>query len=286
MAIPCVIALILFSYLPLFGWLIAFFDYKPGLVLFQTKFVGLKWFTFAFKDMEMLLILRNTLVLSFLSLLAYPLAIGFAMFLMEMRSARIRKLVQTLTTLPNFISWVLVFSIAYAFLSSGDGVLNKILLNFNLIETPLNPLANPEIVWPLQTAILIWKTLGFSAIIYIAAIVGIDQGLYEAASIDGAGRFQKMWHITIPGIIPTFITLLLLGIGNLLNTGFEQYYLFKNPLTQSTIEVLDLYVYRIGITLNNFPLSTAIGMSKTLVSVLLLFGANYLSKKLRDQSIF
>jgi len=286
MAIPCVIALILFCYLPLLGWSIAFFHYKPGLSLFGSGFAGLDYFRMALDDPELLPVLRNTLAMSFLGLLVSPLAVIFAIFLLELRSKKLQKFIQTTTTLPNFISWVLVYAVAYFMLSSGDGMINKLLLRLNLIEQPLNPLANPEIVWVLQTAISVWKTLGFSAVVYIAAIVGIDQEQYDAASVDGAGRFARIWHITVPGLLPTFITLLLLSIGSLLSNGFEQYYLFNNGLVQSHIQVLDLYVYRIGISQNNFPMSTAIGMAKTLVSIILLMTANQLSKRLRGQSIF
>ncbi len=286
MAIPCVIALILFCYLPLLGWSIAFFHYKPGLNLFKSGFAGLDYFRMALDDRELLPVLRNTLAMSFLGLLVSPMSVIFAIFLLELRSKKLQKFIQTTTTLPNFISWVLVYAICYFMLSSGDGMLNKLLLSLNLIGQPLNPLADPDMVWVLQTAITAWKSLGFSAVVYIAAIVGIDQEQYDAASVDGAGRWSRIWNITLPGLMPTFITLLLLSIGSLLGNGFEQYYLFNNGLVQSHIQVLDLYVYRIGISQNNFPMSTAIGMAKTLVSILLLMTANQISKKLRDQSIF
>lgn len=286
MAVPCVIALILFCYLPLLGWSIAFFHYKPGLNLLTSQFAGLEYFRMALDDPELLPVLRNTLAMSFLGLLVSPLAVLFAIFMLELRSKKLQKVIQTTTTLPNFISWVLVYAVCYFMLSSGDGIINKLFLNLNLIEQPFNPLANPDIVWIFQTAITVWKSLGFSAIVYIAAIVGIDQEQYDAASVDGAGRWARIWHITIPGLMPTFITLLLLSIGSLLNNGFEQYYLFNNGLVQSHIQVLDLYVYRIGITQNNFPMSTAIGMAKTLVSLILLMTANQISKKVRDHSIF
>ncbi|MBP1990933.1 ABC transporter permease [Paenibacillus eucommiae] len=286
MAFPCVIAVILFSYLPLLGWIIAFFDYKPGFKIFDVPFVGFKYFEMAFNDPELLLVLRNTLVISFLGILISPSSVIFAIMLTEMRGKVLRKFVQSTTTLPYFISWVLVYAVAYVMFSVGDGMLNKVLFNFHLISSPLNPLANPDIVWFFQTAIAVWKNLGFGAIVYIAAITGIDPEQYDAAAVDGANRLMKIWHVTIPGLIPTFLTLLLLNIGGLLNNGFEQYYLFNNALVQEKIQVLDLYVYRIGIYLNNYPMSTAIGMTKTLVSILLLTTANYLSKKLRDQSIF
>lgn len=286
MAAPCLAALLLFSYLPLLGWAIAFFDYKPGYKLLDSQFTGFKYFILAFRDPEFAAVLRNTLAISFLGLLASPLAVVFAMFLNEMRIGKVKKFIQTTTTLPNFISWVLVYALCYIMFSTGDGMVNKLLLQLNWISVPLNPLANPDIVWLFQTGVLIWKTLGFTAIIYIASIAGIDQDQYDAAAVDGAGRFGKMLHITLPGIIPTFITLLLLNIGSLLSNGFEQFYLFNNGLVQSKIQVLDLYVYRIGISQNNYPMSTALGMTKTIVSIALLMTANLISKKLRNQSIF
>ncbi|WP_247740888.1 sugar ABC transporter permease [Cohnella sp. LGH] len=286
MAVPCIAALALFSYLPLVGWAIAFFDYKPGLRLLDTEFVGFKYFKMALDNPEMLAVLRNTLAMSFLGLLASPLGVLFAIFLAEMRSRKLQRFIQTTTTLPNFVSWVLVYAVCYVMLSANDGIVNKVLLQLHLIDQPLNPLANPDIVWLFQTAIGIWKGLGFGAIVYIAAIVGIDQEQYDAAAVDGAGRFRKIWHITIPGLMPTFITLLLLSVGGVLNNGFEQYYLFQNGLVQEKIQVLDLYVYRVGIYMNNYPLSTAIGMAKTIVSVALLMSVNVLSRKLRDHSIF
>lgn len=285
MTIPCVIFILLFLYLPLLGWSIAFFDYQPGRDLLESRFVGFKYFSYAFHEPELLSVLRNTLVMSLLGIVTTPLPVFFAIFLAEMNSKKFRKFVQTTTTLPNFISWVLVFSISYAMFSTGDGMVNKLLLNLHIIKAPLNPLGNPDYVWLVQLLIYLWKTIGFSAIIYIAAIAGIDAEQYDAASVDGAGRFRKIWHITIPGLVPTYITLLLLGIGGLLNNGFEQYYLFYNGLVADKIQVLDYYLYRIGITLQNYPLSTALGITKTFVSIVLLTIANQIAKRTRGQSI-
>jgi len=155
-----------------------------------------------------------------------------------------------------------------------------------MIERPTNLLANPDAVWIFQTLILLWKEMGYTAILYFATIAGIDQELYDAASVDGAGRFQKMLHVTVPGLYATYITILVLLIGRMLSNGFEQYYLFFNPIIQEKIQVLDYYIYRVGIKQLDFPLSTALGMTKSLVSILLLTFANILSKKLKGSSIF
>lgn len=285
MTVPCFILLVVFAYLPITGWIMAFFDYKPGLDIFKCSFSGLKYFKLAIFEPDLIPVLRNTLALSLLGILSSPLAAIFAMFLSEMRSKRFQKIIQTTTTFPNFISWVLVYSIAFTFFATGDGVINKLLMNWHIISEPKEVLGNSDITWFFQTAIGIWKGLGFGAIIYLAAITGIDTELYDAADVDGAGRFRKMLHITVPGLYPTYITLLILAIGGILSNGFEQYYLFSNPLVQDKIQVLDTYVYRIGIKQGDFPLSTALGMSKTLISVVLLTVANLISKRTRGTSI-
>ena len=285
MAIPCVIFFIMFSYVPLFGWLYAFFDYKPAVSLFQCDFVGLKYFKRLFAEPEVWTALRNTLALSFLGMLTSPLSVIFAILLTEFKSLKFQKTIQTVTTFPNFISWIIIYSIALIFFSVDDGALNKVLLSLGWIDQPTNLLANKDAVWPLQTILGIWKGLGFGSIVYFAAISGIDGELYDAASVDGAGRFQKIWHIKVPGVMPTFVVLFLLGIGGILNSGFEQLYVFYNPAVHETIQTLDLYVYKIGIERNSYSFSTAIGITKTLVSLVLLTFANWTAKKVRGNAI-
>ena len=285
MGLPCILLVLVFNYGPLFGWAYAFFDYKPGLDLFQSKFVGLKYIFSAFSDYALLNVLRNTLVLGALSIAASVIPLIFAMFLNEMSSRKLKRIIQTVTTFPNFISWILVFSLFFIFFSAGDGYVNKLLLALGVIPQAINLLADEQAVWPLQTLLSIWKTVGFSAIIYLAAIAGIDPGLYDAADVDGAGRYRKMFHITVPELLPTFFTLLLLGIGNILSNGFDQYYLFYNHLVSDRILVLDVYLYQVGLGMNLFSLSTALGMIKTVVSILLLFGANGLSRAFRGTAI-
>lgn len=286
MTVPCFLLLVVFSYLPVAGWIMAFYEYKPGLAIFKTDFVGLKYFKLAMDEPDLLPVLRNTLALSLLGILISPFPVLFAVFLSEMRSKVVQKVIQTTTTFPYFISWILVFSVAFTFFSTGEGFVNHFLTSLRIIDEPIDFLGTASYVWLFQTFLGLWKGLGFSAIIYLAALASIDQELYDAASVDGAGRMNKIVHITLPGLYPTYFTLLILSIGGILSNGFEQYYLFTNPLVQDKIQVLDTYVYRIGISQGDFPLSTALGMAKTLVSVALLFAASFISKRLRGTSIF
>lgn len=289
MSSPFLIAVFVFSYLPLYGWSYAFFDYHAGMKLKDCAFVGFKFFTAMIDNNvsrnEILRVLRNTFGMSFLNIVASPLPVIFAISLMEVKAKGLRSLVQTLTTLPNFISWVLVYSVAWSIFSINDGFLNRFLISTNIINTEINFLASSNHVWLTMLGYLTWKTLGWNSIMYIASITAIDTQQYEAAMVDGAGRFQRMWYVTIPGILPTYFVLLLLSIANFINNGMEQYYLFENPMNKGSIEVLDLYVYNMGLVGQNISYSTAVGVLKSLVSIGLLFFANGLSKAVRGESI-
>ncbi|KWX86836.1 ABC transporter permease [Paenibacillus riograndensis] len=290
MALPFLVLAFLFSYLPLYGWIYAFYDFRPGIPLSASEFMGFDWFTSMISNeiqrQEVLRVLRNTFAISSLNIATSVLPVIFAVFLVELRSTRFKKIVQTLTTLPNFISWVLVYSFAFMLFSVDNGFLNNLLLDLGWISTPMNILASDNHTWMAMTLWSIWKGLGWGAIMYIAAITGIDQEIYEAARVDGAGRFRLMWHVTVPGIMPTFFVLLLLSIGNFINNGMEQFYVFQNAMNTNHIEVLDLYVYNIGMTNSNFGFATAVSMLKSLVSLFLLFVANTMSKVIRGDSIF
>lgn len=287
---PLLVLVFLFSYLPLYGWSYAFFDYKPGRSLFDCEFVGWKHFQTMFSDSyavkNIIRVMKNTFGMSFLSILTSVLPMGFAILLSEVRHKKYRKLIQTAVTIPNFISWVLVYSIAYAMFSINDGFVNRMLVHLGFLEEGINFLASPDHVWLTMTAYGLWKGLGWNAIMYIAALTSIDEEMYEAARIDGANRFQLIRHITIPGLLPTYFVLLILSIANLLNNGMEQYYIFQNAMNKDTIEVLDLYVYNQGMVGYNYSFSTAVSMLKSVVSVVLLFCANTLSKLLRGESVF
>jgi len=213
------------------------------------------------------------------------LPVVFAIFLTEIRTVWFKKVVQTITTLPNFISWVLVYAFAFMLFSVDNGFLNNLLTSLHLIDHKLNILASDNHTWLAMTLWSVWKGLGWGAIMYIAAITGIDPELYEAAKVDGAGRFRLMWHVTIPGIVPTYFVLLVLSIANFINNGLEQYYVFANAMNMNHIEVLDLYVYNVGMANSNFGFATAVSILKSLVSLFLLFMANGLSKLVRGESV-
>ncbi|MCL2819873.1 MAG: ABC transporter permease subunit [Oscillospiraceae bacterium] len=289
MILPFLVLVVLFAYLPLAGWRYAFFDYTPGHPLTWDNFVGFKWFQFLFNNpaqrAQIVRVLTNTFALSGIGLATSWLPMVFAIFLSELRSTKFKRTVQTLTTIPNYISWVLVYGIAFAIFST-EGFFNWFLVNTGIVEHGTNHLLSGSNMWLKMWAWGTWKGLGWGAIIYIASISSIDQQLYEAAMVDGAGRFKRMWHITVPGLLPTFFVLLLLGISNVLSNGLDQYLVFENHANRSTIEVLDLYIYNLGLTGNgNIPLSTLIGMLKSAISVILLFSANRLSKFVRGETI-
>ena len=285
LAVPFILFVIAFFYVPLCGWILAFINYKPGLNIFQCDFVGLYYFKLIFKEWNKFSqVLTNTLAISFLSILCAPLPAIFAIFLSELKGVRFKKVVQTITTIPNFVSWIIVYALAYALFSS-DGVVNHLLLSAGAVDKATNLLGNSDAVWFFQTFLLVWKTIGWNAIIYFAAIAGIDNELYDAASVDGAGRFQKILHVTVPGISSTFFVLLLLQISNLLTQGVDQYLAFYNSMVADKINVLDLYVYRLGLVTQDYSYATAVGIFKSVISIILLMSANGLSKKIRGESL-
>lgn len=285
--LPCLIFIFIFKYLPLWGWSYAFFQYKPGRSLLNCSFVGLQNFTALFGNAVMrnnlLRVLRNTFGIQILNYLLMPVPMLFAIFLSEIKSTKFQKAVQTLTTLPHFISWVIMFSLATS-LFGNSGVVNAVLKNFGV--EGINILTTDQHVWLIQSLLALWKSLGWSAIIYFAAITGLDQEVYEAAMVDGASRWQKIRYITIPLLIPTFFVLLIMGIGNFLNSGIDQFLAFGNAMNKEYIEVLDLYVYNLGIGNGQISFSVAVGMMKSLVAVVLFACANFASKKIRGTSVF
>lgn len=285
MTIPSVLFILVFSYFPISGWIYSFFDYRIGYKLSKCEFVGLDNFIYAFGDPYIITVILNTLIISILGLLGLPLAGMIAILLSEVRGKKFKKTVQTAITIPNFISWIIIYSIMFS-LFSNDGLLTTLVrgLSGNRDST-VTLLTNPGTAKLFMVLTNIWKTVGYNSIIFFVAVTGIDSQLYDAAAVDGAGRWQKILHITIPGILPTFITLLIISVGAILNNGFEQYYVFVNPMIQKNIEVLDYYVYRIGMLNNDIPASTAVSMIKTFISVVLVFSVNKLSKKTLGQSI-
>lgn len=286
--LPCLALVFIFKYLPLRGWAYAFFNYKPGLDLKDCTFVGFDNFKNLFGTpvlrSNIIRVLRNTFGIQMLHYLFMPLPMIFAVFLSEIRSKKFQKFVQTVTTLPNFISWVIMFSLASSVFNT-NGLVNSILVSLG--QEPIgNILHSSDNVWLTQSLLSLWKSLGWSAIVYFATIAGLDQEMYEAASLDGASRMQRIWHITLPQLIPTFFVLLIMGIGNFLTSGVDQYLAFSNALNKEYIEVLDLYVYNLGIGSGMISYSVAVGVLKSLVAVVLFSAANFASKKIRGTSVF
>ena len=288
MVLPFLLLIAVFSYYPLYGWVYAFFDYKPPFPLSWEKFVGFKWFISMVENpvkvKKLVQVLTNTFAMSGLSLLFSWFPMIFAVFLNEIRSVPFKKFVQTVTTLPNFISWVLVYSIAFSVFNS-TGAVNSVLMNMGIIDEPIMFLQSSSHVWFKQWVWLTWKNAGWAAIMYIAAITGIDESLMEAARIDGASRMQCIWHVTIPSILPTYFVLVMLSLANFLSNGMEQYFVFANSFNKAKIEVLDLYVYNLAMGSGGYSLSTAISILKTFVSIILLCVTNWVSKKIRGDSL-
>ena len=283
-ALPFMIIVLLFNYVPIFGWIYAFFDYVPGVKLNDSEFVGLEYFKLIFTDANVWRSLTNTFIFAILGILFSPLPMFFAILLNEVKNGPVRKIVQTFTTLPNFISWVIIFSLAFTLFSS-DGLITTLLLKIGIGTEGQNLLGDGNAVYIFQSLLGLWKGLGWSSIIYLAAIAGIDQEQYEAARVDGAGYFRCALHITMPAMIGTFVVLFILNIGNFLNTGYEQYLLFKNSLTADNIEVLDLYAYRIGLENMDYSYGVAISIIKSVVSVVLVTFANLVAKKMRGSAV-
>ena len=277
---------IIFYYLPLAGWLMAFQNFKPKSGLLGSKFVGLDKFKFLFEDATFIRAIRNTFCMGALNLLTTTvMAILFAVLLNEIRSKIAKKTVQTISYLPHFLSWIIVTGILHDALSS-TGIINDLLLRFGVIDQAINFFAYPKFFWPIVAFANCWTETGWNAIIYLAAITAIDPCLYEAASIDGASRLQKIRYITLPGIKPTIMILLLMNVGNVLNAGFEVQYLLGNGLVQKVSQTIDIYVLNWGISQNDFSLGTAAGIFKSVVSIALIVVCNQMAKRAGEERLF
>jgi len=285
-AVPFIVFTFMFAYIPIFGWFIAFTNYTIGSKLTALKWMGSAAFvTLWGMKADVLRVLVNSLVISGVGLLLSPLAMAFAILLNEIRGSKTKRFIQTTTTFPNFISWIVVFGFAYA-LFSNNGMVNTVLGQLGLPQSSTGILGDPNHVWAFQVSLGVWKTLGWNSIIYLATLTGIDQQLYEAAEIDGANKFGCIRHITLPGLFPTFFVLLVLAISNILNNGFDQYFVFYNPLVANRIEVFDYYTYKLAFLMNQMPVSVAVSMLKSIISIILVFAANWASKLVRGDSIF
>ena len=281
MVIPGLIFLFVFSYIPMYGVLMGFQDYNIFEGFLQSPWVGMKHYIAFFHAPEFWRIMRNTISISVLKLLfGFPAPIILALMLNEVRSMMFKRVIQTISYLPFFISWAIVSGFVLNLLAVDNGNVNFYLSSFNLIDEPINFLSIPEYFWTILVSVNVWKEIGFASIIYLAAIAGIDPHLYEAASIDGANRFKQVYLITIPSIMPVIIIFLILAIGGILNAGFEDILLLgKNPVLRGVSDVIDTYVYRVGIINSRYSYATAAGLFKAVVSIGLLTLANALARR-------
>lgn len=278
---------ILFYYVPLGGWVMAFENYKPRTGLWHSAFVGLDKFKFLFSDASFLKVVRNTFCMGLLNLI-FPTTIFpivFAILLNEMRSTAAKKSVQTISYLPHFLSWVIVTGILHDALSN-SGIVNEVLLKLGIIKESIPFFSKPELFWGIVCFAHLWKEMGWNAIIYLSSITSIDPNLYEAAEIDGAGRWGKIRYVTLPCLRPTIIVLLLMNMGFVLNAGFEVQYLLGNGLVQSVSKTIDIYVLDWGVSQNDFSLGTAAGIFKSVVSVAIIVIANAIAKRTGEERLF
>lgn len=286
MSLPFVIWLLVFRYIPVVGWLMAFQDYKPQNGFFGNEWVGLKHFRDLFNEPTFFRALENTIGMGVLGLVFTTLAaITFALLLNEMRFQKFKKVTQTISYLPHFVSWVIVANIVTTMLSI-EGPINTLLTSIGILDSPMNFMARPGMFWGIVTSAEVWKSTGWNAIIYFAAMAGIDPQLYEAAKVDGASRIRQMWHITLPSIRSVIIVLLILSIGNLINIGFEKQMLLGNNIVMDKAIVIDLYALNYGIGMFRYSFGTAIGIFKSVVSVMLILIANGFAKKIGEGRVF
>ncbi|WP_244935499.1 ABC transporter permease [Paenibacillus glycanilyticus] len=285
MALVGIAWMIIFSYVPLYGLIIAFKEYDITRSISKSPWVGLAQFKEFLTDDSLPYVLKNTLAMSALKLLiGFPIPILFALFVNELRSLRYKKIVQTISYLPHFLSWVILGGILTTWLSD-VGIINDLLMALHIIKEPISYLAEPGYFWTIIVSSDIWKELGWNAIIYLAAIASVSPDLYEAATMDGASRFQKMFLITLPMIKGTIAILFILAVSGILSSNFDQVFILKNQLNESASNVIDTYVYQVGISEGRYSYSTAVGLFKSIIAFLLLLSANYVTKKLNDTSL-
>ncbi|QDY82353.1 sugar ABC transporter permease [Paenibacillus polymyxa] len=286
MALLGVVWMIIFHYIPMYGILIAFKHFDIIGTISSAPWAGLEHFRAFLEDDNFWYIVKNTLGISLLKLaIGFPLPIVFALFLNEIRSTRFKKSIQTISYLPHFLSWVILGGILTTWLAD-TGMINQLLLAWGWIDQPISYLAEPGYFWAIVVSSDIWKELGWSAIIYLAAMAGVSTDMYEAATIDGAGRFQKMWYVTLPAIKGTISILFILAVSGILNSNFDQILVLRNSLNESASNVVDIYVYQMGIQQGRFSYSTAVGLLKSVLALILLLIANSVTKRMNNTSLF
>jgi len=288
MLLPAFTLTTIFSYIPLSGWVIAFTNYKVGRSIFAGEFAGLKYFrNFVMNSQDFMYLLRNTLTINLVSIvLNVCVALIFAILINEIKSKLLSKAVQTVTFFPYFISWVIIYAIVWALFAVRSGAINQFLVVNEFIKKGLNILGDPKYSWPLMILLNLWRYLGYGSIIFLASISGIPHEEYEAAAIDGCGRFKRMYYITFRNIMPTMAVLLIMNSGWVFNSNLEQFFVFTNSSNMTRMEVLDMYIYRYGLQNLNYSYATAVGIMKTTISIALLCFVNWSSRKLSGAGIF
>jgi putative aldouronate transport system permease protein len=283
--LPGVLYFVIFKYLPMAGLVMAFQDYKPHLGLLESPWVGLKHFERFFSEPQFWMLFRNTLLLAVYNLVFFfPLPIVLALMLNEVRKEMFKRFVQTIVYLPHFVSWVVAVGIFYVLFTTEGGVVNEFIARLGMEKIPF--LLSEEWFRTMIVSQSIWKEAGWGTIIFLAALSGVDLQLYEAARMDGAGRWRQLWHITLPAIRSTIVILFILRLGSFLDTGFEHIFLMLNSMNREVGEVFDTYVYLKGLTQAQYSYSAAVGMFKSLVGLLLVVGANRLAKKMGEEGVY
>lgn len=283
--LPGILYYIIFKFAPMWGIIIAFQDYNPFLGIKGSEWVGFRHFIEFFQNPDFIKLFRNTLVLSFLSIIFYfPAPIIIALMLNEIRKEIYKKIVQTMVYIPHFISMVIVASITYVLLNTEGGPINQII--FSITGNKINFLGDPNWFRGIIIIQTIWKECGWGTIIFLAALSGVDVQLYEAAVVDGAGRFRQLWHITLPSIRSTIVILLIMRMGNVLSNGFEQIFLMTNSLNRTVADVFDTYVYTLGVTQGSFSYSTAVGLFKSIIGLILILSTDKIAKKAGESGLF
>ncbi|WP_370877641.1 ABC transporter permease [Paenibacillus anaericanus] len=285
MILPGLLYFIIFKYMPMGGLVIAFQDYQPFQGILGSQWVGFKHFIRLFTEPTFFMLLRNTLILFAMNIIFFfPLPIILALMLNEVRSRYLKNFVQTIIYIPHFMSWVIIVSITYVFLTLDGGVINEMIVSLG--GKKISFLTSSEWLRTIYIGQIIWKELGWSTIIYLAAITVVDPQLYEAAEMDGAARLRKTWHVTLPAIRPVIITLLILKIGSTLDLGFEHMYLLLNSLNRDVAEIFDTYIYTAGMKNGQLSYSTTVGMFKGVVGLVLVMASNKLAKKLGEDGVY
>lgn len=281
MVLPAILLIFVFSYIPMYGVLMAFQDYNIFTGFFSSPWVGMKHFNMFFESPEFMEVMRNTIAISLLKFfIGFPAPVLLALMLNEVKNMIFKRVVQTVSYLPHFLSWVIVAGFVGSLLSTDNGSVNIALEKLNLIEEPINFLSIPEYFWGIIVTTGVWKEIGFGSIVYLAAIAGIDPHIYEAAEMDGASKFKQMFLVTLPSIMPVVVIFMILQIGNLLSAGFEDILLLgANPVLRDVADVIDTYVYRVGIQNSRYSYATAVGLFKAVISVGLLTIANYVARR-------